>query len=444
MSSIAFEIAVVVVLILANGVFAMAEISLVSARRARLRHLAEAGDTSAAAALELAESPNRFLATVQIGITLVGIVAGAFGGASIAPNLAEPLAKLPWLSPSWADKIAFALVVIPITYLSLIVGELIPKRLGMANAEGYARLLAKPMRFLSRIASPAVAFLGASTDGLMKLLGLKMQAEAAVSDEEVKAMMREGLRAGTFVPMESTMVENILDLDDLTAQELMTPKAKIIWIQESEPHDLIWHKIVVSGHSNFPVYGETRDHVVGMLSVKSIYANLAAGVPATVKDLMTPPLLVPATTPASQMLDIFKSSGKHVALLVDEFGHVVGLVTIHDLLEAIVGDMPSMEDRLKPSALKREDGSWLIDASLHCDDFEEHVTDYKLPLPDDREYQTIAGYVMQRLGHVPAEGEFFEEQGYRVEIIDMDGHRVDKILMIPLKNIALKNLGDGG
>ncbi len=434
MSSVAFEIAVVVILILANGVFAMAEISLVSARRARLRHLADAGDASAAVALELAESPNRFLATVQIGITLVGIVAGAFGGARLAGHLAEPLAMLPWLAP-WADNIAFVLVVVAITYLSLIVGELIPKRLGMANAEGYARLLARPMRFLSRVAGPVVAFLGASTDGLMKLLGLKIQEEAAVSDEEVKAMMREGLRAGTFVPMESTMVENILDLDDLIAQELMTPKAKIIWIQEDEPHDLIWHKIVVSAHSNFPVYGETRDHVVGMLSVKSIYANLAAGVPATVKDLMTPPLLVPATTPASQMLDIFKNSGMHVALLVDEFGHVVGLVTIHDLLEAIVGDMPSMADRLKPTAIKRADGSWLIDASLNCDDFEGLVADYQLPSPDDREYQTIAGYVMQRLGHVPKEGEFFEEQGYRVEIIDMDGHRVDKVLMIPLKNL---------
>ncbi len=434
MSSIAFEIAVVLVLIMVNGVFAMAEIALVSARRARLRHLAEAGDSKAAAALELAESPNRFLATVQIGITLVGIVAGAFGGARLAGHLAEPLKHLPWIAP-WADKIAFALVVVAITYLSLIVGELIPKRLAMANAEGYARLLAKPMQFLSRLAKPAVAFLGFSTEGLMKLLDLKAQEGAAVSDEEVKALMQEGLRAGTFVAMESTMVENILDLDVLVAQDLMTPKAKIIWIQEREPHDMIWHKIVVSGHSNFPVYGETRDHVVGVLSVKSIYANLAAGAPAKVKDLMIAPLLVPASTPASQLLDVFKTSGMHVALLVDEFGQVVGLVTVHDLLEAIVGDMPSMEDRLKPSAMQRMDGSWLIDASLHCADFEERVEDYRLPSADGRDYQTIAGYVMQRLGHVPKEGEAFEEQGYRVEVIDMDGHRVDKILMIPLRNL---------
>jgi putative hemolysin len=435
------EIGIILALVLANGVFALAEISLVSSRRSRLRQLADSGDAKAAAALALAESPSRFLATVQIGITLVGIVAGAFGGARLSGRLSVYLEPLPWIG-AWAQELTFTAVVLFITYLSLILGELIPKRLGLSNPEGFARSLAYPMSLLSRIAGPVVTFLGASTEGAIRLFGLKLAGQSAVTDEEVKALMKEGLQTGNFVQTESSMVENILELDHLVARELMTPRTKIIWIEQEESHEQIWHKIVVSGHSTFPVYAKSRDHVVGLISVKSIYANLAAGAPVRVSDLMTAPLLLPAVTPASKVLDTFKSSGKHFALLVDEYGHVVGLVTVHDLLEAIVGEMPSMEDRLKPAAVQRHDGSWLIDALLDCETFEATVQDFKLHPAAERDYQTVAGYIIQRLNHVPMEGDYFDEQGYRVEIIDLDGHRVDKILMIPVPALTAAPIAD--
>lgn len=430
MGSIAVELVIILALVLANGVFAMAEIAVVSSRRSRLRAMAESGDQKAAAALDLAESPNRFLATVQIGITLVGIFAGAFGGARLSEKLAVVLVQIPGLE-KWASQIAFATVVIAITYLSLVIGELIPKRLGLANAEGFARLLAGPMRTLSRLTSPIVTFLGISTDGLMRLFGVKTAEEQTVSDEEVRALMREGMRSGNFVPQESAMVSNVLELDHLLARELMTPRSKIIWIQADETHEQIWHKIVVSGHSMFPVYEDSRDNVIGVLAIKSIYANLAAGATVKVRDLMTAPLMVPESASATKLLETFRTTTKHAALLVDEFGHVTGLVTVHDLLEAIVGDMPTVETKSKPRAMRREDGSWLIDAMLDCESFEEAVSMYRLPAEADREYQTLAGYIIHRLGRVPVEGDYFDEQGYRMEVIDMDGNRVDKVLLIP-------------
>ncbi|WP_009959399.1 hemolysin family protein [Verrucomicrobium spinosum] len=436
MSVILFEIAIIFVLVVANGVFAMAEIALVSSKRNRLRSLAEAGHARAGVALELAENPSRFLATVQIGITLVGILTGVYGGATLSEHLVVVLREVPGLQ-HYAQPVSFVLVVVAITYLSLVVGELIPKRLGLNHPEGYAVMLARPMRRLSRITGPAVDFLSASTDGMLRLFGIKITEEQTISDEEVKSLMREGMRAGVFVPTESSMVENVLELDHLQARELMTPRAKIIWVNADEPHDLLWHKIVVSGHSYFPVYEGRRDHVVGVVSVKAIYANLAAGVPVRVRDVMTPMLMTPDTTPASKLLDTFKTSGKHLALVVDEFGSVIGLVTVHDIMEAIVGDFPSQDVRLKPRALRRDDGSWLIDAMMDCETFEESVQGFTLPPAAERDYQTFAGYLMRRMGGVPQEADWFEEQGYRVEVIDMDGHRVDKVLLMPVR-------GEGG
>ncbi|MEZ0386339.1 MAG: hemolysin family protein [Verrucomicrobium sp.] len=435
MSSILLEIGVIFLLVVANGVFAMAEIAIVSSKRNRLRSMAEAGNAKAAVALELAENPSRFLATVQIGITLVGILTGVYGGATLSEHLAVVLKEVPVLA-TYAQPVSFVVVVILITYLSLVVGELIPKRLGLNNPEAYAMALAKPMGRISKVTGPVVNFLSASTDGLLRLLGVKITEEQTISDEEVKSLMREGMRAGVFVPAESSMVDNVLELDHLPARELMTPRAKIIWVSVTDAHDQIWHKIVVSGHSFFPVYEGTRDNVVGVISVKSIYANLAAGAPVSVKDLMTPALMVPDITPASNLLDTFKAKGKHLALLVDEFGHVIGLVTVHDLMEAIVGDFPSQDVRLKPRALRRDDGSWLIDAMMDCEMFEAQVPGFKLGSALERDYQTFAGYVIQRSGGVPQEGEWFEEQGFRVEIIDMDGHRVDKVLLMPLSGLG--------
>ena len=436
MSQVAFEIAVIFLLLIANGVFAMAEIAVVSAKKARLRRLAEQGNGKARIALELAESPNRFLATVQIGITLVGIFAGAFGGATLAAKLAQPIAQAPALAP-YADKIAFVVVVGFITYFSLVLGELVPKRFGLSNPEGIAMIVARPMNWLARAAGPVVNFLSISTDGLLRLVGFKPEKEAAVSEEEVRVMMQEGVRAGSFNNVESLIVHSALELDELPVREIMTPRPKVIWLNRDDSHDQIWHKIVVSNHSYFPVYERNRDHTVGVVSVKSIYANLAAGAGVNLKDLMTPPLIVPESQTVLQLVDTFKQSGKHIALVTDEFGGIAGLVTLNDVMEAIVGEFPSQGERAKPAAKKRADGSWLIDAMIDLEAVERALPGFKFGDDAYSDYQTLAGFIVKALGHVPKEGETIEAQGYVFEVLDMDRHRVDKVLVVPAREAKM-------
>lgn len=436
MNQVAFEIIVIFLLLIANGVFAMAEIAVVSSKKARLRRLADQGNSTAKVALELAESPNRFLATVQIGITLVGIFAGAFGGATLAAKLAVPIGQVSFLAP-YADKLAFGIVVVVITYFSLVMGELVPKRFGLSNPEGIAMAVAKPMNWLSRFAGPVVSFLSVSTEGLLRVLGFKQAKEAAVSEEEVRVMMQEGLRAGAFNKVESHIVHSALELDLLPVREIMTPRPKVIWLNQDDSHDQIWHKIVVSNHSHFPVYKGNRDHAVGVVSIKAIYANLAAGVGVKLKDLMTPPLIVPESQTVLQLVETFKQSGKHIALVTDEFGSLIGLVTLNDVMEAVVGEFPSQGERAKPEARKRDDGSWLIDAMIDLEAVEKALPGFKFGGDAYTEYQTLAGFVVKQLGHVPREGETFEAQGYLFEVLDMDRHRVDKVLVLPAKNAPL-------
>ena len=432
MSQVTFEVLFIFLLLLANGVFAMAEIAVVSAKKSRLRRLADQGNAKAKLALELAESPNRFLATVQIGITLVGIFAGAFGGATITAKLAPVIARAAVLAP-YAEKIAFALVVAVITYFSLVLGELVPKRFGLSNPEGIAMAVARPMNWLSRLAGPLVTFLSGSTEWLLRLLGFKPEKESVVSEEEVRAMMQEGLRAGAFNKVESHIVHSALELDQLPVQDIMTPRAKIIWLNQDDPHEQVWHKIVVCSHSYFPVYAGTRDQVAGFVSVKAIYANLAAGVGVTLKNLVTAPLIVPKTQNVLQLVETFKQTGKHIALVTDEFGNIVGLVTLNDVMEAVVGEFPSPDQRAKPEAKRREDGSWLMDAMIEVEALERILPGFKIKAGAGTDYQTLAGFVLKHFGQVPHEGETFTEQGYLFEVLDMDGHRVDKVLVLPPK-----------
>jgi putative hemolysin len=241
------------------------------------------------------------------------------------------------------------------------------------------------------------------------------------------------MRAGVFLPHEPDMVESVLALDRIPVQDLMTPRAKIIWINLNDPHESIWHKIVVSGHTNFPVYEKNRDHVVGMVSVKAIYAHLAAGIPIKVKDLMTPPLIVPTLLSANTLLEKFKQSGKHVALVADEFGGITGMVTLHDIMEAIIGELPSADERSRPKAVRRDDGSWLIDGMLDIEEVERVLPVFRTPKAGRRDYKTFAGLVVKHLGRLPKEGESFELNEYLIEVIDMDGNRVDKVLLMPVK-----------
>jgi putative hemolysin len=340
------------------------------------------------------------------------------------------LQGIPGLAP-YADQIAFGVVVVVLTYFTLVIGELLPKRIGLGNPEGVASLLAGPMDKLARASAPLVFLLGRSTDALLRLFRVKPEAELKVTEEEVRLLVREGMRAGVFHPQEPAMIEGVMAFDRRPVRDLMTPRAKIIWINVNDPHEVIWHRIVVSAHTTFPVYEGKRDNVLGFVTVKAIYANLAAGVPVRVRDLTTPALIVPASLTTSALLEKFKATGRHVALVSDEFGAIVGLISLHDLMEAIVGEIPSPSDRLKPKAVRRDDGSWLVDGMLGVAEFEHAVKDFPLHPATERDYETFGGFVMKHLGHVPNEGETFSHHGYHVEIIDLDGHRVDKVLLIP-------------
>lgn len=436
MGELAAEILIILVLLGVNGLFAMAEIAVVSSRKNRLRQRAETGDPGAKAALALAESPNRFLSTVQVGITLVGIVAGAFGGATLAAKLGVFIARAEPLAP-YADKIGFALVVAALTYLSVVLGELIPKQIALSNPERMASLVARPMRFVSAIASPLVTFLTKSTEYLFALIGFKPEPETAVSEEEVRGLMQEGLRAGSFNRVESEIVHQALELDRLPVREIMTPRPKVIWLNQNDSHDQVWHKIVVSNHSYFPVNAGNRDQPAGIVSVKAIYANLAAGVPVRLADLMVKPLAVHENQPVLQLVELFKRTGQHVALIVDEFGVTVGMVTLKDIMEAIVGEFPSQGERARPTVLARDDGSWLADGLVDLDAVENALPGIVFGPETRRDFQTLAGWLMSRFGHVPAEGEATEQAGYLFEVIDLDGQRIDKVLV--LRRLAAPN-----
>ncbi len=431
MNAILLETGVILLLLVANGVFAMTEIAVVSARKVRLRRLAETGDMKAKSALELAESPNRFLATVQVGITLVGVLAGAFGGATIAEEIAKRLQTFPLLA-SYGEAVGIGTVVLGITFFSLILGELVPKRIGLNSPERIARLMAAPLNRLAWLASPLVRLLSASTELVLRLIRLKKPQDPPVTEEEVKVLIQEGVQAGVFDRREPEMVEGVLALDRLPVRDIMTPRAKIIWINQADPHEAIWHKIVVSGHSHYPVYDGSRDNVAGVLSLKALYAHLAADIPVNVRDLLVPPMFVASSQTAASLLEMFKRTGQHLALVTDEAGRISGLVTPLDVMEAIVGEFSSPAERLKPEAKQRPDGSLLVDGLLPLEKLEPLLARVRLPSAEQRDYATVGEFAAARLGHTPREGETFDEQGCRMEILDMDGPRVDKLLITPL------------
>jgi len=427
----AIEITIIIGLLLANGVFAMTELALVSARRTKLKRMADSGDAGAAMALELAQEPTRFLSTVQAGITLVGVLAGAFGGATVAQGIAAELREVPLLEP-YAKGIGVAVVVLAISYLSMVIGELVPKRLALLNPESIARVMARPLNRLALLAHPMVRVLGVSTDLVLRLLGVKGTAQPRVTEEEVKILLEEGVQEGVFEVTERAMVESVLALDRLPVREIMTPRPKIIFINAQDSHEAVWHKIVVSGHSSFPVYEGNRDNVIGMVTVKSIYANVAAGLEVNLADLMVKPEVVPATQTVSQLLEAFKKTGRHVAMVADEFGGIVGMATLVDVLEAIAGDFPTQEERLRPHAIVREDGTCLVDGLMELGELEQSMPELRFPKEPTRGFDTLAGFVVSRLGRVPTEGETIDWLGHRFEVIDMDRHRVDKILVMKL------------
>jgi putative hemolysin len=446
MPPVILEGMVVVLLILVNGIFALSEIAVVSARKTRLRQWADAGNAKARAALELADDPNHFLATIQTGITLVGILAGAFGGATISRDLAFILSDIPWLAP-YSYPLSLALVVVVTTYLSLIVGELVPKRLALNNPERMAMAIAAPMQVLSRLAYPAVHLLGVSTEFLLRALGMKPSTEPPVTEEEIRALIEQGTRAGMFEEAEQEMVERVFRLGDRRVSAVMTPRTEIVWLDREASAQEIRRTITESIHSRFLVAEGSLDNVLGVVHAKDLLAHILGEqvIGEQVVDLaatIEQPLYVPESMRALRALELFKQSGTHIALVIDEYGGIQGLVTPSDILEAIVGDLPEAGEEVEPLAVQREDGSWLLDGMLPVDEFKDLFDLGELPGEDQGIYQTLAGFVIMQLGRIPVAADHFVWEGLKLEVVDMDGNRVDKVLATPTGNTISELAGD--
>ncbi len=422
-----WEVLVIILLILLNAFFAMSEMALVSSRRVRLQQMAEEKRSKGArAALELSENPGNFLSTVQVGITLIGIIAGAYGGATLAERLGVILdAQVSWIAP-YGQQVAFAVVVALITYFSLIVGELVPKRMALVNAERIAATVAGPMGVLSRVALPLVWLLGISTEGVMKILRLPTAREQTVTEEEVKSLIKEGTQSGVFEPAERKMIEGVFRLSDRTTRSIMTPRPDLVWLDLDDPSDVIAREIQASGYSRFLVCRGEVDEVQGIVSSKALLDQALQGQPFNLRAAMVKPLVVHDGTPVLRLLELFKQATVHMAVVVDEYGSVEGIATFTDIMEAIAGEMPEAGQD-SDTAVQREDGSWLVDGMTPIEEVEALVG--VRGLKGEGDFHTIAGFMLDHLGHVPTAAEHFHWGGMRFEVVDMDGRRIDKVLI---------------
>jgi putative hemolysin len=427
-STIAFEISAIFLLLIANGIFAMSEIAIVTARKSRLQELANNGKAKARAALDLANNPNRFLSTVQVGITLVGILAGAFGGGAIREWLATQLHSIPIIAP-YSRSLALGIVVITITYFSVIVGELVPKRLALGHPESIAMFMAPVMRLLLAVGAPLVHLFTFSTDLVFRLVGKRFDERTVVSEEEITTLLQQGTEAGVFHETEQEMVEAVFQLGDMSARGLMTTRTQIIWLDLNDPVEEIRAKLSDSGHSRFPVCEGSLDNVVGIVQAKDLLTNFLSGKNVELKATMQPADFAPKSMTALQLLDHIKKTSSHIVLVVDEYGGTEGLLTHHDILEAIAGDMPLGTTPIEPKAVQRKDGSWLLDGMLSVEEFKElfHIED--LPGEKKDSFQTLGGFLFTQMGRVPSVAESFEWNTLRFEIVDMDGKRIDKVLV---------------
>ncbi len=416
------ELLILLLLILLNGVFSTSEAAIIAARKARLQQLADKGDQGAETALKLAQEPLRFLSTIQVGITLIGIVTGAVGGASISAQIAALLVTTP-LAP-YADALAFTLVVAVTTYLSLILGELVPKQLALRFPEQISASVARPMNLLTRLTSPLISFLTFSSNAIVFLLGVRESEEPPVTEEEIKTMMQQGIEAGVFEEVEQDMVSGIFRLGDRRVGSIMTPRVEVYWLNLRDTEDENRTKIKDSIFSLITVCDGDMDHVVGVLDTKKMLSRLLAGEQFDIEAAMDKPQFVPQSMSASKVLDLFRTSEQHLAIVIDEYGGMEGLVTMQDILEEIVGDV----EETPPEAIRREDGSWLVDGLISVDDFKELFSVEYLPGEHDN-YTTLGGFVMAQLGFIPKAGDQFDWTKLHFEVMDMDSNRVDKVLV---------------
>jgi putative hemolysin len=423
-----FEILVILGLVLLNGFFAMSELAVVSSRKIRLKTMVRAGVPGARSALALAEEPGTFLPTVQVGITLIGVLAGAFSGATVAGKLATWLNEVPALQP-FSQSLAIAIVVAIITYLSLIIGELVPKQIALNNAEGIAIRVARPLRWLSRVASPVVWLLRVSSEGILGLLGFRRAQHQTVTAEEVRSLVTEGMEAGVFERSEREIIDRALRLDDRSIQTIMTPRHEIAWLDISDGAPEIAGRIRESGHSRYPVCRGSPDEVLGIVLVRDLLAEVLEGKKVDLSAILRPAPAIHESTTALEALGLVRNAAVHVALVVDEYGSLQGIATMKDITEAIVGTIRETEQIEEPDCIQREDGSWLVDGLVPIPDVKPAIG---IPdIPEDRGFHTLAGFVMWQLGRVPKVADAFVWHGWRFEVVDMDGRRIDKVAIIP-------------
>ncbi|MQP65684.1 DUF21 domain-containing protein [Niveispirillum sp. SYP-B3756] len=423
---VSLELAAVLFLILLNGFFAMSELAVVSARKIRLQQMAEEGRRGATVALALQEDPSRFLSTVQIGITLIGVINGAVGGATLAARLGPWIDGLPGMA-GYGQEAALALVVIAITYLSLIAGELVPKRVALNNAEGIATFAAPIMRGLSKATAPFVWLLGASTETMLRLLHVPEKPEQTVTEEEVKSLIAEGTASGVFDPDEKRMIEGVMRLADRTVRSIMTPRPEVMWLDIDDQLDNIKRDIRESGHSRLPVCRSDLDDVLGIIHTKDLLHRMLEGEALDLRPAVRDALVVHDGTEVMRLMELFKQSGEQMAVVVDEYGSVEGIATLTDVLEGIAGELPDIGDE-DADIVRRADGSLLIDGMMAVEEVEAHLG-LKSLRDEESGYHTLAGFLLFKFGHIPTAGESVEHDGYRFEVVDMDGRRIDKVLV---------------
>ena len=428
MNQYIIDVCVLLILLIANGFLSMAEMAVVSSRRPRLQTMAAEGKPGAARALALAEDPGDFLSTVQIGITAIGIFTGVFSGARLAEPVASVLRTIPLLA-DYADPTAIFIVVLITTYLSLIVAELTPKRVALSRPEEIAALVAPSMDLLAKIARPLVFLLDRSSEGLAQILGVRPSDAPTVTDEEVRIMLQQGAKVGIFEPIEEEIVTQVFRLSDRRASAIMTPRTEIDWIDVEEDVAAVRALLMESSHSRFPLAEGSLDHVVGIVFVRDLLLQRMAGGAADLRAIVRPALFLPESMTALDVVEQMRASRSHMALIINEYGGLEGLVTISDVVEAILGSVETPGVEEEPEIVQRADGSWLVNGMWSVDAFQEQFGLKDLPARDDLDYQTVGGMIMAVLEQVPNVGSHVEVDGYTLEVMDMDGRRVDKVLV---------------
>jgi len=418
------EIIILLVLILINGLFVMSEIALVSARKARLEHQAEKGDVNAKKALQLSNNPEIFLAAAQIGITFVAILTGVYSGERFARYLQPTIEKISFFK-EYADTIATTIIVIIVTFLTILFGELIPKRIGLLRAERIAKLVAKPMNGFAKVTHPIVWVLNKISNIFFRIFNIKRSKDDAVTEEEIKTLITEGTEAGTIDEAEQEIIERVFHLGDRNITSLMTHRSDIIWFSLEDSEDKIKEKILKEPHSVYPICDGTVDNIKGVVSIKDLYVTPDN---TLFKEIMQPALFIPENNTPYQVLEKFKQSRIHSSFIVDEYGSILGLITLTDILEAILGDIPQ-PDVPDYEIREREDGTYLIDGQIPFYDFLTRFEKADWMNEGEHDFDTLAGFILHRLERIPKTGDKMEWKGFTLEIIDMDGHRIDKVLV---------------